>query len=176
MLKHRSTKLILFFLLLALIAIAIYSASSDPEKRYTVNNIEEGYLEITRVIVTDSKKETELGMQSDWLEIKNTTDREIHLKAGEWYLTDKGFDRPFRFPLPEVFISPKKKLRIWCDGQDMHGKEIHTNFKLDADGEHVAIFVKTADGVTKTIDIFEYDEAEDSRGFKKKDGEKEPLK
>ncbi|MFZ6051431.1 lamin tail domain-containing protein [Halocola ammonii] len=171
MLKHRNVKVAVFLLLVGLAAVAVYfGVSEEPQTK-----LSPGDLKIVKVIVEDSKTVTEYGEESDFIEILNTTDREIHIKSGEWFITDKGTDRPFRFPLPELFIDSGEKIKVWCDGQDMHGNEIHTNFKLDEDGEWVAIFIKDEKGEVLTIDSFEYDEAEDVRGFKKVDGETVPV-
>jgi|GEM_PF-6186953 len=171
MLRHRNVIIIIFLLLVGLAAMAIYFSSSSVRN----SSLSPGDLKIVKVIVDNSEAETEYGEASDFIEVLNTTDREIHIKSGEWFITDKGVDRPFRFPLPELFIAPEKTVRVWCDGQDMHGNEIHTNFKLDDDGESVAIFVKDENGDVLTIDTFKYEESEDAKGFKKVNGETIPV-
>ena len=89
------------------------------------------------------------GERNDWLELQNMTGATISLNG--WYLTDDATDlRKWRFPLtsPAVNLAAGARLIVWCSGKDRKASatRLHTNFKLDKDGEYLGLI--RPDGVT----------------------------
>lgn len=71
---------------------------------------------------------------SDWIELHNTTSSEINV--GGYYLSDdKGWKRKWRIPWGTK-IPAGGYLIIWADGENTG---LHTNFKLNIDGEIVIL-------------------------------------
>jgi hypothetical protein len=71
----------------------------------------------------------------DWIEIYNHGDYPVHI--GGLYLTDD-LDMPFKWRIPEwIMIEPNSFVVFWADDNSF---EMHTNFKLDAQGEEIALF------------------------------------
>ena len=90
--------------------------------------------------LTNAQGETE-----DWIEIYNASGVATNLEG--WYLTDRASDlRQWRFP--SAPIGPYGYLLVFASGSGtaVIGSELHASFKLDADGEYLAL-VKP-DGVT----------------------------
>jgi hypothetical protein len=84
------------------------------------------------------------GDSSDWIEIYNPTDGPID--AGGWYLSDDPTDlTKWRFP-DGVTVEPGEFLVVFASGKDRGGAELHTSFKLDADGSYLSLV--HSDGVT----------------------------
>jgi len=88
---------------------------------------------------------------SDWVEIHNPTDTAIALDG--WYLTDKaGNLTQWQFPDPtsgnDLVLAPGGYLVVWASGRNLTNlaSPLHTNFKLDGDGEFLALVMP--DGVT----------------------------
>ncbi len=77
------------------------------------------------------------GDASDWIEIHNPTGQAIDL--GGWYLTDNaGNLTKWRFP-DGTFLGRGGYLLVFASGKDRAGDELHTNFKLSADGEYLGL-------------------------------------
>lgn len=86
----------------------------------------------------------EAGGYPDWIELYNPGAETIDL--GGLYLTDDLTD-PTQFQIPvSVTIAGGGFLLFYADGDTDQG-DLHTNFKLSADGESVALF--GADGITQ---------------------------
>jgi len=91
----------------------------------------------------DSTNTDEYGEYDDWLEIYNAENNSIDL--GDFYLTDTvGNLTKWRIPDGTV-IQPQSFLLFWCD-EDQEQGVLHTNFKLRAEGEFIALV--NIDGVT----------------------------
>jgi len=86
----------------------------------------------------------EAGEYDDWLELFNSGDSTISLSGK--YLSDSP-DNLTRWKITDdsLFLNPGEFLLFWCDNDEEQGS-LHTNFKLDGDGEFVAI--TNEDGVT----------------------------
>ena len=75
---------------------------------------------------------------ADWLELYNAGNTAVNI--GGYYLTDN-FDDPTKWQIPSgVQIDPKGFLIIWIDG---YNTGLHSNFKISADGEELAILNST---------------------------------
>ncbi len=91
----------------------------------------------------DSFNQDEFGEYDDWLELYNYSNEDMNL-AGS-YLTDNP-DNLTKWQIPEnTNISAGGFLLFWCD-EDQEQGENHTNFKLNAGGEYLALVA--FDGVT----------------------------
>lgn len=79
----------------------------------------------------------------DWIEIYNRSS--VPRDLGGMYLTDN-LKRPKKWQIPEgVTAEAYGYVVFWADDQGEQG-ELHTNFKLSADGEEIGLF--DSDGVT----------------------------
>ena len=85
----------------------------------------------------------ESGEYDDWLELYNAGNDSIDL--GGFFLTDT-VDNLMKWSIPEgTVISGAGFLLVWCD-EDQEQGDFHTNFKLDSDGEFIALVA--GDGFT----------------------------
>ena len=87
------------------------------------------------------------GQYDDWIEIYNNGVDAVDI--GGMYLTDNLSD-PVKWQIPInipalTTIEPGGHLLIWADG-DSSDAGLHTNFKLDANGEEIGLF--KSDGIT----------------------------
>src|SRR5262245_57991966 len=75
---------------------------------------------------------------SDWIELYNAGTEPVNLEG--WSLTD---DRTKldKWRFPAVSLPPAEYLVVFASGKHRRapGSELHTNFKLDADGEYLAL-------------------------------------
>lgn len=99
----------------------------------------------------------EFGEASDWIELYNSTNKEITLKEGEWIITDN-IDKADKYFLPEIIIPAKGHYIIWCDGEDKVKDQVHTNFKLSSKGESIGLFYNE-----ELMDSFTYFEADEEK-------------
>ncbi len=78
------------------------------------------------------------GENSDWIEIYNPTSSTINL-AG-WSLSDDP-KNVAKWQFPAVSILPKGFTLVFASGKDraIAGRQLHTNFKLDLDGESIIL-------------------------------------
>ncbi|MEW6746895.1 MAG: CotH kinase family protein [Planctomycetota bacterium] len=86
------------------------------------------------------------GDYSDWIEVYNQTASPLNL--GGWFLTDDDDDLT-RWALPDpTWVESHAFLIVFASGKDraVSGQELHTDFKLSADGEYLALVYP--DGVT----------------------------
>lgn len=95
--------------------------------------------------VNDTTRADEDGDYPDWVELHNAGAAAVDLDG--WYLTDNaGNLRKWRFP--HVVIDPDDYLVVFASTKDRAdaGGELHTNFKLDGDGEYLGLV--RPDGIT----------------------------
>lgn len=88
--------------------------------------------------VNHDTMEDEDGDSSDWIEIYNPTPATISLKG--YHLTDDS-KKPEKWTFPDVMIAPESYLVVFASGKNRTdpARELHTNFKLDGDGEYLAL-------------------------------------
>lgn len=94
------------------------------------------------------------GDSPDWIEITNPGPTAVNL--GGWYLTDEPiFLTKWQFPTPTI-LAAGKSLLVFASSKDRRiaGHELHTNFKLDPDGE--SLILTKPDGVTIASQILNY--------------------
>ncbi len=85
------------------------------------------------------------GDSSDWLEILNAGDMDVDLRG--WYLTDDATDlTKWRFPAFDLAAGESTIVFASNKDRDIPGRELHTNFRLSAEREYLALV--EPDGVT----------------------------
>ncbi|MCB0637736.1 MAG: CotH kinase family protein [Lewinella sp.] len=84
----------------------------------------------------DATVTDEFGEYEDWVEIYNYGSSPVSL-AGR-YLSDNP-DDPTKWAFPDRWLAAGEFLLIWTDDDEAQG-ELHTSFKLSADGEYIGIF------------------------------------
>lgn len=79
------------------------------------------------------------GDSSDYIELYNAGETDVALHG--WFLSDKE-DKAKKYSFPDVTIKAGEYLVVFCSGKDIldeESGEIHTNFKLDGDGEVISL-------------------------------------
>lgn len=96
-------------------------------------------LEITE-FMADNRETTvdEDGDRSDWIEIHNTTGAEVDMSG--WFLTDTTNDLT-QWSFPAITIPADGYRVVFASGKDRRqpGRPMHTNFRLDREGEYLAL-------------------------------------
>lgn len=109
-------------------------------------------LRITEVLPkNDTGLKDEAGERDDWFEIYNPNDVAVNL-GGMFVSDDLGVGR--NFELPSVDLNPGEYMIIWAD-DDVGQGPLHTDFKLAAGGEAVALF-ETVDHGNVLIDGWQF--------------------
>src|SRR6185503_14849346 len=121
------------FLLLALVIVSAPRVAFAQS--FTITEI----LAVNETAFVDSD-----GDASDWIEIHNPTTTTTALTG--WYLSDDpDLLRKWKFPLWNIPVGAYRV--VFASGKNRtNGVELHTNFKLDGDGEFLALI--KPDGVT----------------------------
>jgi hypothetical protein len=115
--------------ILAVILVAAFAISSRAQP-----------VRITEVMASNTKTlMDEDGSFADWIEIENTSASPVNLL--NWSLTDSA-GNPGKWRFPATNIPPHSFLIVFADGKDRatNGAPLHTNFKLSAEGEYLALF------------------------------------
>ncbi len=88
------------------------------------------------------------GAFSDWIELQNTSSNSVNLL--NWSLSDSA-GNPGKWRFPATNLPPKSFLIVFADGKDriVPGAPLHTNFKLDAGGEYLALFAPDGTAATE---------------------------
>ncbi len=76
--------------------------------------------------------------RSDWIELLNRSDTPVDLDG--WFLTDDP-NRSTQWRFPSVTLAPRAYLVVWASGMEQANPlaPLHTNFKLAAEGEYLAL-------------------------------------
>lgn len=92
----------------------------------------------------------ENGEFTDWIEIHNPDATAIDLSG--WYLTDDS-SLLNKWTFPPTTLNPGEYLVVFASGKDRatSGSELHTNFKLSAEGEYLALV--QPDGSTRSSEF-----------------------
>ena len=77
----------------------------------------------------------------DWVELYNTGSSSVDL-SGYFITDDKDVPRKWQIPSGQS-IAAKGFALIYCDGEDVTGKAMHTNFRLSADGDKLYLYSPT---------------------------------
>ena len=122
-----------------------HSASSSVHRR--CNRLQFEPLEPRRLLaatpfisefmaINDGTINDEDGDASDWLEIAAGPDA---VDLDGWYLTDKANDLT-QWRIPDVTLGAGRHLLVFASGKDrVDTSQLHANFKLDGDGEYLAL-------------------------------------
>ncbi|XAL98870.1 lamin tail domain-containing protein [Phycisphaeraceae bacterium D3-23] len=130
--------------------------ASKPHTGETLQTLEPRLLFSAVPLITEFVASNDTGLQdedgerSDWIELYNGGDTALGLNG--WHLTDDAGDLD-RWSLPDVSLAPGQFMVVFASGKDRadsDGTELHTNFKLSAGGEYLALV--EADGVTVAHD------------------------
>jgi len=101
---------------------------------------------ISEFMASNKKTRTDQDRQfSDWIEIYNAGATAANLEG--WHLTDKR-SAPTQWTFPAVTLAPNSYLVVFASQKNRRqpGAELHTNFKLAANGDYLALI--KPDGVT----------------------------
>ena len=125
---------------LALLALLALLCLFSPPARAQVA-ISEFMAGNTRTLADD------FGLYEDWIEIQNYSATNVNLL--DWGLTDAS-GSPFKWRFPSTNLPPGGYLVVFASNRDRRtpGAALHTNFKLDAGGEYLALV--RPDGVVAT--------------------------
>lgn len=88
--------------------------------------------------INDNVIQDEDGDTSDWIELYNTTDSPVDLE--NWALTDNAGDLQ-EWLFPATNLPARSFLLVFASGKNRRvaGGELHTDFRLDGDGEFLAL-------------------------------------
>ncbi len=99
---------------------------------------------INELLAKNNSTDTDsAGQFEDWIELYNPTNQVVALDG--YFMTDSR-DSLMKWKFPNgISLQPLSYLLLWCDN-DLNQTGLHTNFKLNADGEFVAL--TSPDGIT----------------------------
>ncbi|MCR5296793.1 MAG: lamin tail domain-containing protein, partial [Clostridiales bacterium] len=121
---------------------ATYSTRTESGLTETVGEEDLGAysgLVISEIMPSNSKAVTdENGQYPDWIEIWNSTDKEINLDG--LGLSDRGDS--IRFLFPSVRLVPDGRIIVFCDNTNQASADLpfHAKFKLSSVGETVYLY------------------------------------
>lgn len=101
------------------------------------NPIASGPVIINEVMASNSEYLKEEGSAYDWIELYNKGNEAVNLSG--YGLTDKP-GNPAKWKMPDVTIAPGEYKIVLASGLDVKKNYIHTNFKLSASGDVLALF------------------------------------
>lgn len=90
------------------------------------------------------------GDESDWIEIHNAGNIAVHLQNKG--LSDD-LEEPFKWVLPEIELNPGEFLVIFASGKDRNEGELHTNFKLNSEGENLRLVSDDGSIIDENLDF-----------------------
>jgi len=120
----------------------IFTNDSNTNPNDTIQ-IVAGILKINEFVAKGSTLTNELGINDDWIEIYNPTNKAITLQANAWYITDDAVSSKTKYKLPSLTIPAFGYQLIFCDGMNTIQTQIHTSFGLSSAGEHLGLFYKS---------------------------------
>jgi len=99
----------------------------------------------TRVVLNEILPLNRTGLRDEdrdeegWIELLNNGTETVNLLG--WSLTDD-LDEPEKWVFPWTLLKPGEFLVVFASGKDRSefGAELHTNFKLDPDGEYLGLY------------------------------------
>ncbi|HEX2746743.1 MAG TPA: lamin tail domain-containing protein, partial [Verrucomicrobiales bacterium] len=114
-----------------LLSLCLLAAAAAPARAQVV--ISEFMADNTHTLADEN------GSYEDWIELHNTTAAAVNLEG--WALTDTAAT-PDKWTFPAgVTLSPNGYLIVWASNKNRRtpGSPLHTNFKLDSEGEYLAL-------------------------------------
>ena len=130
----------------------------------TSNQSQQEALLINEFMASNSSVLTDVdGEYSDWIEIHNPVSSIIDLSG--WSLTDDKSDS-LKWIFPDIVINPNSYLIVFASGKNLTDPigELHTNFKLAAEGEYLALFDSEGNKVS-VFDPYPAQETDISFGY-----------
>src|SRR5688572_23595730 len=93
------------------------------------------------------------GEYSDWIEIHNPDVAAVNLNG--WYLTDDAAAMT-KWRFPAVSVAPGGRLVVFASDKNRTNSatQLHTNFKLDGEGEYLALVMPDGATATSAFDPF----------------------
>ena len=111
-------------------------------------------IQITEFMASnDSTINDENGDRSDWIELHNASEADIPLKG--WSLTDTAVE-PKKWLFPNIILSSGDYLLVYASGKNRSERfgQLHTNFKLSASGEYLALSPPTGQPTSEFAPAF----------------------
>lgn len=104
---------------------------------------------------SDGGLKDENGDDEDWIEIYNPDTNSVDL-AG-WRLTDE-LAKPSKWVFPSRVLPPGGRIVVWASEKDRTpaSGNLHTNFKLDQDGEYLALLSPAGTVITAFTPVFPF--------------------
>ncbi|HRZ12078.1 MAG TPA: lamin tail domain-containing protein [Kiritimatiellia bacterium] len=102
------------------------------------------------------------GDYSDWIEIHNSGPADVDL--GGWHLTDDT-NQPAKWTFPATNLAAGAYLRVFASEKDRTSPNLHTSFKLSADGEYLALVDSTGTNVVSQYAPFPVQHPDVSYGW-----------
>ena len=116
---------------------------------------------INELMPSNSEISDEYNETDDWIELYNTSEKTVDLSG--YFITDKQDNlQKFQFK-PGTTIAPHGYLIVWADEDGSQG-DLHTNFKLSAEGEIVVL----SDSLGVILDSYTYADAQQNKTFARK--------
>ena len=111
----------------------------------------------------DSTINDENGDRSDWIELHNASEADILLR--NWALTDN-LTEPRKWLFPNIILSAGDYLLVYASGKNRSERfgQLHTNFKLSANGEYLALTTPTGQPTSEYTPSFPSQFADTSYG------------
>ncbi len=135
-----------FFAIFGATAIALLLLEiKDPARKRTAD------VYITEIAATGRNAiADEDGQRQNWIEIANFGGQPVSLEG--WKLTDN-FHRPSSWTFPKILLKHGERLLVFASGKDRKtpGSPLHANFKLDEQGEYLALL--NPDGQTVVNEV-----------------------
>jgi len=132
--------------MLVLACLFLFSLTAGCQARSLEEEREEIFLYINEVMSSNEMtKYGSSGLYGDWIEIYNAGEAPVNMKG--FFLSDNP-KRLRKWTFPDVEIGPGEYLILHATGEDRvtEGGEVHTGFKISADGEE--IILTAPDGMT----------------------------
>jgi len=97
--------------------------------------------------------EDEDGTRADWIELFNPGPLEADLEG--WFLTDDPLS-PTKWRFPKVVLGVNRYLLVWASEKDRRdpARPLHTNFKLEKDGEYLALLDRHTNVVSAFVPAY----------------------
>lgn len=148
---HRSARTAAIFFLTGIAALLLGAGSANAEP----------FISEFQAANSDGIRDED-GDRSDWIEIFNPESDTVDL--GGMSLTNDPQQRT-KWVLPGVTLAPNQSLLIWASGKNRNNPSaaLHTNFRLGASGEYLALMDK--DEVTSLSSFDPYPAQPDNRSY-----------
>ncbi len=111
--------------------------------RATVESLPDGVI-LNELMAANRGSVTHTDTSPDWIELHNPTNRDVDL-GGAGLGDGVALEPSFFFPA-DTILPAKGHLVVWCDDQK-ESPGLHTGFALDADGQNIALWWPSNEGL-----------------------------